>query len=168
MFWLFGKRSEQLICCRYKRVKYMCMSLQCTLCKRGQPEDRPIPVQVWTLIHCILAYLSLYVCALVCFLLLLCLHLSLLFIMLSICIYVILFIYVIMFCVNAVIRRLFNPLRRGVVDIHVLLPSFSAFVCVVYFVPVCQAFGQQKFMLNPQPANPGCRDNTIRSVIIYM
>ena len=35
----------------------MCMLVQCTLCKRGQSEDRLIPVQVWTLTYCLRAYL---------------------------------------------------------------------------------------------------------------
>ena len=34
----------------------MCMSLQCTLCKRGQREDLFIPVQLWALVRSLLAY----------------------------------------------------------------------------------------------------------------
>ena len=45
----------------------LCMSLQCTLCKRGQPKNRFIPVQLWTLTHCLLAYLMCYLTYFVCF-----------------------------------------------------------------------------------------------------
>ena len=40
----------------------MCISLQCTLCKRGQAEDRSISVQVWALTDWRLAYLLCYFC----------------------------------------------------------------------------------------------------------
>ena len=45
----------------------LCRSLQSTLYKRGQPEDRFIPVQLWALSHCLLADLMCYLTYFVCF-----------------------------------------------------------------------------------------------------
>ena len=41
--------------CNELLLSLMCMSLQCTLCKRGRPKNRFIPVQLWALTHCLFA-----------------------------------------------------------------------------------------------------------------
>ena len=46
---------------------FMCMSLQCKLYERGQPEDLFIPVQLWALVRCLLAYFIVCVCLILCF-----------------------------------------------------------------------------------------------------
>ena len=86
----------------------LCVSLLCTLCKRGQPEDLSIPVQVWTLTHCLLAYMLCYFCTFV-----FVSSVALLVVYYFVCFHLSLFVYLTMICMNAVIRRLFDPLRRG-------------------------------------------------------
>ena len=61
----YWKSSEQLFCCSNRCVQNMwsgidsCTHLcacQCTLCDRGQQEDRFIPVQLRTITHCLRAF----------------------------------------------------------------------------------------------------------------
>ena len=69
-----------------------CKSLQCTLCRRGQPGYRSIPVQIWALTQCRLAYVLCYFFVFV-------LSVSLLVVYYFVCIRLFLF-------MNAVFRRL--------------------------------------------------------------
>ena len=89
---------------------FMCMSLRCTICTRVQPEDRFISVQYWALVHFFRPYL---VCYFSVFVFIFLPSVSLLAAYHFVCIYHILFVCLLEICMNAVICRLSNPLRRG-------------------------------------------------------
>ena len=118
----------------------LCISLQCTLCKRSQPEDCSIPVQGWALTHSPSGVFVLF--WYVCFQFVL-LSISLFIVYYFVCIPLFLFVYLDLIVMNAVIPRLFNPLRRGhsfiVIPLYFSLSVFCAHLCQGYVV-ICSLF----------------------------
>ena len=149
----------------------MSMSLQCTLFRRGQPEDRSLPVQVWALTHCVLAYLlccsSLFAFYFVLFFSAFCIAYY------FVCGYLVLFVSLLRFCMNAVICRLFNPFRCG--HSCFIMSHFRDHYCQGLSVSVAHKYFKIKYINEYIDKLDGCmriaresHSNSIGDIVFYM